>query len=239
MVEHAVQQHPHAPRVRLAAQGAEVLRRPQHGVDGHVVGGVVAVVGGCLKNGIEVQGGHAQTFQIVQLGNDPCQIAAEKVAVADLSPLVGAKLRRVLPIFMHRPVAHQSGGVGNAAAAEPIRKDLVAHAAAEPVRRGAVFFVYRQLPLRQRHGLAAAPPQGKAVPRQLRPTGGGIHAPPCAAAQSQRNGLLSAGKFLRDVQRAADNVFFLGAEHGKRHFGAAGNGTEGGFTSGVAGIKIG
>ena len=60
VVEHAVQNHPDAPAFSLPAQLTEIRLRAQHGVDGQIVGSVVAVVGGGFKNGIQIQHGDAE-----------------------------------------------------------------------------------------------------------------------------------------------------------------------------------
>ena len=67
------------------AKAAEILLGAQHRVDAKVVGCVVAVVGGGFKNGIQVQHGDAQSGQIIQLGDDAIERAAEKVPVSYLA----------------------------------------------------------------------------------------------------------------------------------------------------------
>ena len=70
VVKHAVQNYPYAPLGRFAAQQAEVLFRAQHRVDFAIITGVVTVVGGGFKNGVEIHCGYRKTFQIVQPGQD-------------------------------------------------------------------------------------------------------------------------------------------------------------------------
>ena len=132
MVEHSVQHHPHAPTVGLVAQTGEVGVGAQHGVDLVIVGGAVAVVLRRLEDGVEVDGLYPQLLQVVQLFDDPPQVAAEKVPVAHLAPVVGPPLRQLLPALMDPPSAHHAGGVGNPAAQKTVGKDLVGHPLPKP-----------------------------------------------------------------------------------------------------------
>ena len=88
---------------------------------------------GRLENGVEVDGLDAQVLQVIQLLNDAVQVAAEKVAVSDLTVLVGAVSRLIAPVFVDGAAAHHTGGIGNAGAAEPVGENLVAHALTVPV----------------------------------------------------------------------------------------------------------
>ena len=54
-----------------------------------VIGGVVAVVLVGFEDRVQIDAGHAQIFQIVQLAADTVQIAAAVVVVPDVSVLVG------------------------------------------------------------------------------------------------------------------------------------------------------
>ena len=74
-----VQHHPDAQRGRAFAQASQVLVAAQDRVHVQIIGGVVAVVGPGLHDGVEVQAADAQTFQIGQLPLDPPQGAAVKV----------------------------------------------------------------------------------------------------------------------------------------------------------------
>lgn len=74
MVEDAVQHDGDAPGLGLAAEGTELLLVAQHGVNAQVVGRVVAVVAGRLKDGVEVDHGHAEVCQVVELLADATQV---------------------------------------------------------------------------------------------------------------------------------------------------------------------
>ena len=178
VVEHTVQDHPHAPLRRLGAELPEVLLRAQHGVDLRIVRRVVAVVGGGLKDGAQVQGGDAQGLQIVQLGRDARQGAAEE------SPGCGSRRPGPAATPACRPSpggpsgAHQPVRVRHRQAAEAVWKYLVSHAGAEPARRAALP-VDGQLPgvrlpvaavagLIQHAAGAVLPPEAEVVPDQLR-----------------------------------------------------------------------
>ena len=149
VVEHPVQHHPDAPAVRPPGTGVRKSSSvPSMGSMRAVVRGVVAVVAVGLKNGTQVQRVYAQTLQVVQLGGDPRQTAAEEVAVADLPCSSGR----------HTGVSSQSwwtsrsptipAGSGTAGAAEPVREDLIGDAPAEPGGGRAAVVINRQLPPR-------------------------------------------------------------------------------------------
>ena len=134
MVEHAVQHHPHAPLVGHLAQLGKVLLGAQHGVNVAVIGGTVAVVLRRLKDGAEIQGLHPQALEIVQLLHDALQVAAEEVPVADLSVLVRAELRLLLPGSVDPPSSHHTLGIGHPGAAEAVGENLVGRPLAKPFR---------------------------------------------------------------------------------------------------------
>ena len=200
----------------LAAQLPKILLRTQHGVHGPIVGGVIPMVGRSLKNRVEIQSRHRQALQIVQLLRNAPKIAAEKVAVTNFPLLVRQIVRGVLPAF-------------------------VAHALAEPFRRPGVL-IHRQLPgaavSGKGHGLAASSGQGEVVPQQVRLLRGRHRAAPGTAARCQGHHPVKAGELRPEPQRPGADRLVLRAHHGKRHFGAAQNGTEGVLTLLVFRIKI-
>jgi len=145
VVERAVQDQHDAARVRLGHQLAKRLQVAQQRVDGLEVGGIVAVVGARLEDRVEVDGGHAQVFEIVQLLDDPGQVAAEEVAVIVARParrLGHAAIdRRLVPRLVEeqRQVAVEHIRavrwiVGRVAVAEAIGENLVDHGVAHPAR---------------------------------------------------------------------------------------------------------
>ena len=178
MIEDAVQNYPNPQLSGLGAQGAEVLFRTQHGVDFGVVRRVVAVVGGGLEDGAEVQGGYAQVRQIGELGGDARQRAAEEIPVPHLPVRIGPPLRRIGPVLMDPAVSHHAGGVWEGETAEAVRKNLVGYAGPKPLGREG-FLVNRQLPgLHPTIGAVAGgvqdaagaviPPEAEVVPDQIR-----------------------------------------------------------------------
>ena len=160
------------------AKPAEILLGAQHGVDAKVVGCVVAVVGGGFKNRIQVQHGDAQSGQIIQLGGDAVERAAEKVPVSYLTVRVRRPNRLVAPILVDPAVSHQTGRVREGKTTEAVREDLIDHTTAEPGRCG-VLFVNGQLPALDLPGLLPAgliqqgrgtigADQAEMIPEQLR-----------------------------------------------------------------------
>ena len=225
----------------LAAQLPKILLRTQHGVHGPIVGGVIPMVGRSLENRVEIQRRHRQALQIVQLLRNAPEIAAEKVTVTNFPLLVRQIVRGVLPAFVNGPLSHQPLRLRQAAAAEAVWENLVAHTLTEPFRRHGVL-IHRQLPgsaaSGKGHGLAASSGQGEVVPQQVRLLRGRHRAAPGAAARRQGHRPVKAGELRPEPQHPGADVLLPGAEQGKRHFGAAQNGTEGVFTLLVFGIKI-
>ncbi len=80
MVKHAIQDDVHAPVMRLLRQGDESLQVAKIFGNKAVIGRVIFVVGGRFKDGVEVDGGHTQILQVIQLINHPLQIAAVEVS---------------------------------------------------------------------------------------------------------------------------------------------------------------
>ena len=71
VVEDAVEDHPHAARVRLVEQLPQRLVAAQQRVDRQVVVRVVAVVRGRAKTGCQVQRRDAEVGQLVEALGDP------------------------------------------------------------------------------------------------------------------------------------------------------------------------
>ena len=95
MVKYAVQNHPDAAALCLLTETAKILLRTQHGVNGTVIGSVVAVVGGRFKNGVQIQHRDAEICQIVQFGEDTLQGTAEKIAVPHFALCVRPPVREI------------------------------------------------------------------------------------------------------------------------------------------------
>ena len=247
MVEHAVQYHTHPTLMGGGAQGAEVSLCAQQRVDGPIVAGVVAVVAGGLKNGVQIQRRHTQARQIVQLLRDALQRAAKEVAVGDLPVLVRKEHRLLVPAAVQPPVPGHMAHVRHGYTAEPIREDLVRHAAPEPVRGGGGL-VYRQLPAcrllrRVLHAIFAVPyaapvhvRQPETVPAQLTASRRGVCAGEAALRRRQGARVLRTCELPEHQQLAA----VVGVvRQRKAHFGAAGDGAEGVFIMFVSRIEIG
>ena len=75
VVDHQVHHDPDAPLMGLGQQGVKVLHGAEPGVDGPVVGDVVAVViHGGIHDGAQPQHIDPQVLQIVQPGADAVQV---------------------------------------------------------------------------------------------------------------------------------------------------------------------
>ena len=236
----------------LAAEDVKILFRAQHGVDMGIIGGIVPMVGGGFKNGAEVQRGHAQPGQVVQLGGNTCQRTAEKVPVPDLTVGIRLPLGHVVPLLVNPAVSHQAIRLGNGQPPESIWKNMVRHAAAEPLRRmGGT--VGRQLPgvklgvtavacLIQKTTGAVVPPQAEVIPAQLRlrrggDGGGKAQALPLRTQAGHFHLLGPAGKLMEKNQRAMGKVLLEQGTAAKGDKLPAGDGAERGFVLCGTGIE--
>ncbi len=131
VAEHAVQHHMDAQPARLGAQVFKVLFGAQHRVHLLVVARVVAVVGAAFENGVQVQNGDPEAFEIGQLHLDPLEGAAEKVQaviVLDLHRVHPAQ-GNVVPVLVDQEIfAVRTGPAGPI---EAVREDLVHDAFAQ------------------------------------------------------------------------------------------------------------
>ena len=252
VVKDAVQNHMHAPALRLPAQGAEILLRAQHGVDLAVIRRVVAVVGGGLENGAQIQGSHAHAGQLIQLGRDARKLSAEEVAVADLSVRVRPPLGHVVPVFLDPAVAHQSLGMGVRQAAEAVWENLVRHTLAEP-GGGAAFLIDGHLPgsgglvaavagLVKNAAGAVVPPEREVIPDELRLLGGHhgggkVHPVRRGLRGGQLDGLGAAGELVVQNESAVGEALLCQGTAVEAHHGAAGDGAERVFAEDAAGVK--
>ena len=147
VVEHAVQHHAHTACGSLLAQCAEILLAAEQRVDALVVARVIAMVGIRLKHRIEINGGHMQAFQIVQLADDPAQRTAEKVVVENLAVLIRPVNRDIVPVFVQHtrrdPLPLRLNG--HFVPAEAVGEDIICDAPAEPARRLIIGIVYSEL----------------------------------------------------------------------------------------------
>ena len=76
MVEDTVENDAHILFMRLLEQFVECRLPAQQGVDAEKIKGMVTVVGSGGKNRIQIEGGDAQIFEIIQLFCDAVQVAA-------------------------------------------------------------------------------------------------------------------------------------------------------------------
>ena len=145
MAEHAVQHDADAVLLCLGAQRLELFVGAQQRVYVEVVGGVVAVVGVGLKDGIQVEEIHAHLVQVGQLELDALEVAAEVVLVQVAAHLIG--LPEGLGVFVGLIDAVREGhGLVLHPFAEAVREDLVEHFALDGLRRLEGGIVDRDLP---------------------------------------------------------------------------------------------
>ena len=254
VVEYAVQNDVHPQLMSRAAEGAEILLRAQQGIDLPVVGGIIAMVGGRFKNGIQIQRGNTHGRKPCQLGGDAPEGAAEKVPVADLTVRIRPPLRHLVPAAMDPTVSHHSVRVCGIAgkAAETIWKNLVCHAGAEPVGEVAlpvdghlpakgVSIAAVAGPVQEACG-AVGPPEAEIVPHQLRlrrnGNGQSVADPfGLGAFQDHLPFLFPLGEFMAQHQRAGGKLLGCQGTAVEGDGLAAGNGPEGVLADGTAGIK--
>ncbi len=251
VIEYAVEHDADAALFRLRAEGAEVLLVAEERVDRFVVGGIIAVVGGGLKDRVEVERGDMERGEVVELFRDAGEVAAEEV-LAVVAALVGAAERRFVPALVERAAADQAIHAAQLCAIKAVGEDLVGDAAAEPVGRFGAPVVDGQLPgrhlvptLEAAFSIAALaavrPAQAEVVPDQLRLRGGEEGAGKGGGAVLVRGGeelglRPAVGKFVVGEQRAAGDGVPARVE-GEVHRGEGRDRAEGGLAARVAGIK--
>ena len=152
--KHAVEHDADATRSGGGTQLLEVRVRAEDRVDLPVISGVIAVVGGALEDGVEIQHRHAELLQIGQPVCDAAQRAAVEVngRIFALGG-VGLPLDRFLPIgvrmhgLLHAAVVlHAALRGGGAVARKAVGEDLIHHTGAKPLRRRKAGAIDRQPP---------------------------------------------------------------------------------------------
>ena len=146
MVEHTIQNQVHVAGGQFGGQRVERVSVAKHGVDAHVIGGVVAMVGGRLKNGVQIDGCDAQVLQVIQSINQALQVTAVEIFTVGAS--AGIRTARVADGFVPirgQGAVHGATGlaveeragwlvVGLIAIAEAVGEDLVDHRVLYPIR---------------------------------------------------------------------------------------------------------
>ena len=145
MAEHAVQHDADAVLLGLGAEGLEVLVGTQQGVYVEVVGGVVAVVGVGLKDGVEVDEIHPHLVQVGELLLDALEVAAEIVLVQVAAHLIGLPEGLGVLVGLIEPVGEGHGLVLHTFA-EAVREDLIEHLALDAFGGLKVLLIDRDLP---------------------------------------------------------------------------------------------
>ena len=145
MAEHAVQHDADAILSSFLAQGLKVLVGAQQRVHVEVVGGVVAVVGVGLEDGVQVEVIHAHLVQVGQLELDALQVTAEVVLVQVAARLVGLPEGLGVLVGLIQSVREGHGLVLHTLA-EAVREDLVEHLALESLRGAEVCLIHGDLP---------------------------------------------------------------------------------------------
>ena len=251
VIEHAVEDHADAASLCLGTERFEILLRAEQRVDVFIIRGVVAVVGGRFKNGVEVECGDAERHKVIQLLRDAGKVAAEKVGAGNLAVRVGTVFHRLVPGFMQRPAADKSRGAALFRAEKAIGKDLIGDAAGKPAGRFPAAVIDGQLP--RRDGIpalvpactvaalaAVRPKKAKVVPHQLRRIARGIDAAENGVFPFGGGGKLRFRPAVRKLamrhQHDAPDGRGIGTE-AESDGRPAGDGAKGSFISFAAGIK--
>ena len=207
------------------------------------------MIAGGLEDGAQIQRGHRQALQIVQLGANALQTAAEIVVIKNLTLFVGAMHHGLVPTLMHHAIAHHAGGIRDTQTAETIWENLVSHAVAKPLGSGGIAVIDRQLPaehsmllavavLAQPDALTVGAGEAEAIPYKFRLFGSGKGAGEQAfAGGGQVNFLRRESKLVPDQQCAGSKTLFGQGPQRKEDFRAAGDSTKGGFVAGVARVE--
>ena len=127
------------------AQCLKILVGAQQGVHIQVVGGVVAVVGVGLKDGVEVDKIHPHLVQVRELLLDALEVAAEIVLVQVAAGLVGLPEGFGVFVGLIQPVREGHGLVLHPFA-EAVREDLIEHLTLDAFGGLKVLLIDRDLP---------------------------------------------------------------------------------------------
>ena len=145
VAEHAVQHDADAVLLGGGAQCLKIFVGAQQGVHIQVVGGVVAVVGVGLKDGVEVDEIHPHLVQVGELLLDALEVAAEIILIQVAAHLVG--LPEGLGVLVGLIDAVGKGhGLVLYPFAEAVREDLIEHLALDAFRGLKVLLIDRDLP---------------------------------------------------------------------------------------------
>jgi len=158
VVEDAIQDDPDPTVIGSLNEAFEQGQVAEVVVDDAVIRSIVLVVGGRFEDGVEVDGGNAQLFDVIQLIQDALQVAAVEVLA------VGARARaggiagiadRLVPVGLVRAedgvwlIIKGCAGWGvvvEIAIAEAVGEDLVEDGVLDPIGGGVAVFVNGELP---------------------------------------------------------------------------------------------
>ena len=146
MAENAVEHNADLALGRRLAQSGKILLRPKQRIDPAVIRRIVPMVGLRLKHRIEIEASHAQGGKRGELFEDPVQISAEKVVIEHFAVARGAPFRFAAPILPQN-TSLRHGCPARARFTEPVREDLIDHAALEPLRCGKGGICHGELPI--------------------------------------------------------------------------------------------
>ncbi len=152
-----------------------------------------------FKNGVQVQAGHPEGFEVIQFCLNSAQVAAEIVAVGDF-PL---PVRFPVGLFAPFPVYFPAGRhpqLFPGKTEKPVGENLVQYAAAEPFGRCKAGFIYRKLPR-----LAVLRKDGFSAPctRKDTPAGLRIRAEPIKIKAGLRRSEMAFPPFVLSAVHAA------------------------------------
>lgn len=101
MAENSVENNSDSALFRGGAEGAEILFRAENRVDNRIVAGIVAVIGICLENRVEIDAGNAQISEIRELFFNAFKIAAEEIVIENFSLFIGSPFGLFIPILVN------------------------------------------------------------------------------------------------------------------------------------------
>ena len=145
VAEHAVQHDADAVLLGGGAQCLKILVGAQQGVHIQVVGGVVAVVGVGLKDGVEVDEIHPHLVQVGELLLDALEVTAEIILIQVTTYLVGLPEGLGVLVGLIDAVGKGHGLVLHPFA-EAVREDLIEHLTLDAFGGLKVLLIDRDLP---------------------------------------------------------------------------------------------
>ena len=76
MVKHTIENDVHTVGFRCRNHLFKIAQRTQNGINGHIIAGIVSVIGNGTEHGVQIDHRHSQRFQVFNLLGNTLQVTA-------------------------------------------------------------------------------------------------------------------------------------------------------------------